>query len=462
MNPKVRDYIFVILIYLISRWVMNLSGVTMSLDVLNFFWQLVDADLLKDRPFETLLFMHSQPPGFNAIYACMLRLPPDWQLGAWQSLFYLLGLASCISLFYVLKTWLHSPKIALFGTVLYMLNPGFIAFEHYAFYTFPTLCFISIGYALFLKLHNTKNPVWMFLLAWVLACICLLSSFFHLLWMIIPILWLLISNPKHRFALIACALPGLLTVIFFYGKNMVLFGSFFLSSWFGMNFSRLVEIDAIHTHSGSYNIWAHPNEYNTLISKDNPYPDVPLLNRDSALSGASNKHHFNYIEAGEKFKAEAIQKATSAPAHYLKRIGDACSIYFLPYTYYFSFIAHPHHTALLDALHPYRRMLEFDFLNHKTLIGSLRILDPMWLNILFHLVLLSLSFVYRRQLLSTPFSPLLGWILFHFVYVFLLSNIFECGENMRFRIANLPGMIIILCLLLHCVMPHRKENNHRD
>ena len=128
------------------------------------------------------------------------------------------------------------------------------------------------------------------------------------------------------------ALAGLL-LLSVLAKNYVLFGSFALSSWGGMNLAR-VALDrvppderAARIARGELSAFAAVGPFKELAR----YPlakellsarGVPLLDRAHKLDGAPNFHHHAFVHVSHALGRDARAMIASAPALYLRSVHE--------------------------------------------------------------------------------------------------------------------------------------------
>ena len=120
------------------------------------------------------------------------------------------------------------------------VGPGTVMLENWLFYPYPATALLCTG-ALFLhRFLSGRRTLDGVVFVSMLTALALLLSFFHLIWLVLILAGLVWLQPaSRRRTAVLCALP-LALVLFWYGKNLVLFRSFSASSWLGFNLGKMV------------------------------------------------------------------------------------------------------------------------------------------------------------------------------------------------------------------------------
>ena len=213
------------------------AGVRYDDGLLRDAYQLLDVRLLRDQPFTSIFYLHSQPPLFNLFTAAIVRLPGSLVQGALAVLWALAGLATALLLFATMarlgvRTWLGVVIVSLF-----LVAPETILTESWFFYT--QLQMLVTALALFYA-HRfaADRRTWDgMLFASSLGVLVLLRSSFHVVLMVLvlAVVWRLLSLSTRQIAAIATV--PLLVVGAWSVKNVFVFDSWTNSSWLGMNLS---------------------------------------------------------------------------------------------------------------------------------------------------------------------------------------------------------------------------------
>lgn len=144
-----------------------------------FFWQLLPFDLLEDRLAESLWYLHSQPPLYNAFVGALLDLPGDyaiWWRIVWITLGALFPLLVCASLIDA-----GAPRVAAHTvTLVVSLNPTYLLYENPLLYTYPEALCVLAGFWALLR-TALGRPAWAALAA-ASSMLVLFRAMFQPVW----------------------------------------------------------------------------------------------------------------------------------------------------------------------------------------------------------------------------------------------------------------------------------------
>jgi hypothetical protein len=231
--------VVIVVVFLASRVVAFAAGLRYDDGLLHNAYQLLDVRLLRDQPFSSIFYLHSQPPLFNLFTAAIIHVPGSLLKSVLEVLWGAAGLASALLLFAAMarlgvRAWLATLIVCLF-----VVAPETILTESWFFYTELQIFATALAlYALtrFAADRRTRDGV---LFASSLGGLVLLRSSFHLVLMalVLVVVWRQLGLTARQFAAVA-AVP-LLVVAAWSIKNVLVFDSWSNSSWLGMNLSYL-------------------------------------------------------------------------------------------------------------------------------------------------------------------------------------------------------------------------------
>lgn len=130
-------YIFAITtVFVISRLVFHLVfKIDFEYDLVNYLIQYLDPEILRNDFFESILYLHSQPPFFNFLIGLVELTIPEYSFYFFFTLFMFTGLLTAIYLFKLMVNLEISKIISLGLVVIYVLIPPTILYENFFFYT---------------------------------------------------------------------------------------------------------------------------------------------------------------------------------------------------------------------------------------------------------------------------------------------------------------------------------------
>ena len=206
--------------------------------MLNAAIQNVDPELLWTRLFESLWHLHGQPPLWNGLVGVSLKVAPVHWAELWHLVFLGLGLVEVLALFALLEE-LRLPRRAAFAiAAAFSLSPAVLVYENSFFYDYPTLVVLTLtalGVARFVSHPSLGRGLPVFAGA---AFLVLTRTLFQVWWLLALLALLLVAcRGGRRVVLLACALP-LALVLGVYAKNWFMYGVPSTTSWTGMGFAR--------------------------------------------------------------------------------------------------------------------------------------------------------------------------------------------------------------------------------
>ena len=170
--------IVIVLVFTASRLIFISNGGAFVEKPLAFAMQYLDPQLLKSDLIESLFYLHSQPPLFNLFLGIVLKLSEISSL-SYQLFFNTAGAVITLSsygiLIYLGINWI----ISLFITIVFMLNPTLILYEHLLYYSYFEVLFISLSLFFLMRWCRNKKAGDVLLFWTFLLCLGMIRSVFH-------------------------------------------------------------------------------------------------------------------------------------------------------------------------------------------------------------------------------------------------------------------------------------------
>jgi hypothetical protein len=310
--------VVVITVFVVSRALAFAAGVRFDDGLLHNAYQLLDVRLLRDDPFTSIFYLHSQPPLFNLFTAAVVHIPA----GALQSILALVwgaaGLAAALLLSATLRrlgvrTWLSTLIVC--G---YLLAPETLLTESWFFYSELQVLLSTLALYALTRFASTRRRLDGALFAGSLGALVLLRSSIHIVLMVLvlAIVWRQLHLDARRFAVIM-AVPLLLAGAWSV-KNVLVFDSWTNSTWAGMNLSylahagvtreqceRLVAERAVSPSAcdtafrrpvAYLHAFPHPESYGAA-STDRSYKSTGQANFNASL----------YIDVAQRYQHDSIE-----------------------------------------------------------------------------------------------------------------------------------------------------------
>ena len=430
------------------------SGVTFDAKTIPLFAQFLDPALLRDRLWESLVALHCQPPLFNLLLGVTLKIAPHHPGPLLQGLFLMGGFTLYVLITVLLQKLQVGDRLALLLSTLFLLSPSFVLYEHWLFYTFPEAVLMTLGAWTFYKAVYTPQRKHFLGFFCLIAALCLLRSLFHLVYFVLMVGLLVWQCPAHRKQVALMALLPFLLVVSLYVKNSVLFGKFTASTWTGMNFSdvtllklTVAERDKLISE-GKLSAFARIRPFSPLRDyavspvMDTRFVGVPALVQRDKPSGVPNYNNLTYIALSDKYLVEDIKVIRAYPRAFWRGIFQGWKVYFEPSTHYYLL---PRQDKVSWLVNGYDTLL-YGKLPWEWGIGHTPYL----------FLLLGLPFVFfyglrqawKSRMTPSPHAALLWFLCLNILYVALIGNTLESGENNRFRFTTDPLSLLLagVCL----------------
>ena len=332
-------------LFIVSRMIYYWLGVRFDTGPLGSWW-VIDPVLLRDAPWQSLLYLRAQLPGFNFYVAVIMHLFPRHSASAFHATYLVLGLMLGISLFLLLDRLHVSRPLSLLITVLCVVSPATVLYENWLSYEYP-LAVLFCTSALFLHRYATSQHQTDGLAFFTsLASIGLFRVIYHLIWfgLIVAVIIYALPRCRRRTALCAAAPTALLLIT--YLKSLVLFGLFVPGSdtYGAVNFAFLTslqlprdvlasmvarkEISPILLHGFRF-------EDEELVDVVPLPPKTGIRILDQRLKSTDGIIRINMdslwmAAIGEQLRRDGLAILRSHPAAILKQIRRNTINYFLP------------------------------------------------------------------------------------------------------------------------------------
>ena len=186
------------MVFAISRIAYYLLGVRFDARPIFHFFQFVDPELLKHRLFESLLYLHVQPPGFNLYVALILKLFPAQYAEAFHAVHLTLGAASCCLIYHLMRICGVRSSPAFLLTSIFVVSPGVVLFENFMLYEYVVMfLLLAVAVALY-HLICRGSFVYMLMFFTGVLSLCLVRNFFHFLYLLGTFLFLFYTLKERR------------------------------------------------------------------------------------------------------------------------------------------------------------------------------------------------------------------------------------------------------------------------
>ncbi len=198
---------------------------------------------LQHNLWETFLYLHNQPPLFS-IYGLTLDLLLGESLPAGMYIAQVIcGILMCLMTYVMLWQYSKNKNLVLFSSLLLALNPSYFLYEALGLYTMLSAFFVMAAAFCLVIYQNGRQNRYLYLFVLCINLLILVRSVYHVA-LLIPALLLvtILCERDARRVLIGSLLICLLS-FGWYGKNLLVNGSFSSSSWLGMSLWKVARYD---------------------------------------------------------------------------------------------------------------------------------------------------------------------------------------------------------------------------
>ena len=428
-------------VFVVSRVVYWLLGVRFLFQA-DQFWQFINSDILQAHFWESLWYLHTQPPLLNFILGLAYQGFGGYAgaAGAMNVLFIGLGILLVISLYQLLLALDLPIWLAFSATLLYTISPIAILYENYFMTTYPIASLMPFTFWRFARFIRTGSARDGLLLALGLTAMAWIRSSIHLVWVAFVVVLALYYAPARRskyVVLLAVLLVGLL-----YVKNLALFGSPFTSSWFSMSaynlavryfppedYERMIASGELLVPAGRQPFQVPIRDLGSYTPR---FENVALFESE-VVDGQINYHHYAYIDFSSNFMHDVMVMLRHCPQCYLRSWVEASRVYLLSAS---------EHGLLgsgnLEAVAPARWFLNnviYGRFITRSLFGFNELGNTYPVILLGVPLVLVAGLVYsiRALLKKQPLAPVLFAMALSSVFFAATYTLFEIDENQRFR-----------------------------
>jgi hypothetical protein len=437
----------------VSRVIFYASGVRFDDSMLTVGWQHLDVELLRHRLLESLLYLHSQPPGYNMFLGAVLKIAGASSGTAFALLHHAMGAALYVATFALMRR-VAVPRWFAFGVAtVFALSPSFVVYENWLFYTFPLALVLTWSALAFGRAVEKGELGACAVFAMLVALLGATQSLFHLAFVVATVAALVLLGPPRarRGAVLAvvCAPVALLLAV--YVKNAVVFDQFVASSWLGSNVA-IDRVDAVPlaerellVNAGAlsavslYKPFSPPEDYPAEYRAVAPsFARIPALSALRKTGGAPNYNHAGYIAISRRYLADTKTILRTHPRILLRALFRGWYFYFHSSSNYYFLLPQFEASPLLSAERWVYDRLLYGLVPTKGICIFLALGIPL-------VVAYGARAAWRGAVgLDKAQRALLGYVAVVATYVAVTANLLNATENMRIRFMTDPLLVALL------------------
>ncbi len=452
----------IVIVFIISRILYDRAGIDFQGDTYLGYWQFIDPKLLRTDLWRSVFFLHSQPPLSNLITGIVLQTFPASHEEVFHILYFILGLVLAISI-YLLGIFLRFPSwLSALISAWFMVSPAAVLYEHWLAYAYPLTASLALAGVCLYQFLRTKRTYWGVIFFTLLSVMALTWSLFHTAWLLGFSALLFLLTTERKKLVIAASLP-LLLVTAWYGKNLIIFGEFTSSSWAGMNLAKIATFRVSEkerrqmVRSGELSKFAlilpfrNPTAYLKLLP-ETPLTGIPVLDEPETSLHSRNHHNLVYVEASKYYLWDAIHIIRVKPSSYLRSIWQALYIYFHSASDFDLTAGNRNHIVTFDLW--WNRIFHGQWQSDETSIERNSSMSAKyvgwWIVAGFFIVTAGghISLWKSRGNSTKPENVLILFITYNILYITLIGNTMDIGENNRFRFTVDPFLSILFVFFL--------------
>lgn len=467
--------------FVTSRVVLaQVAGLSFDNRPLNDALQLLDRGALRDRLVESVLHLHSQPPLFNLFIGLGLQAPPAWQTTIFHGAYLAAGLALALCVYAILCRCGASRPVAVVLALLFTLSPSVFLYESWLHYDYPLTLGLCLATWALQRYESERRPSQAAAFSALLAAVVLTRSLFHIAWFVLCGAAVVVAARQldRRKLVAAIALPAV-AVFGLHLHRLVVFGQFSTSSSLGISLAKItiwqlddsVRVPLVYSGELGRISLAEPlspaGSYAGSVAAPAP-TGVPALDRakkarhqnPTTANGffRTNANHAVFLSVSDAYLKDSLYVIRHHPDAYLRGVATATETYFRPSSDFFTLAENRqrvstynrwYNRAVLGVVAGGQGQRHLPEASNHYRLGRPR---TAWVVVAGYAVaFVAGGVVLARHALrrARDDEPVLvvAFLWFTMVYVFVVSNALEVGENNRFRLYSDPLVLALLTLL---------------
>jgi hypothetical protein len=465
-------YLWLAIVFVLSRLGYYLLGVRFDARPILHYYQFIDPELLKHRLFESLFYLHIQPPGWNLYTGVILKFFPASYPTILHLIYLLLGMGICWSIYYLMLVCRVSRWLSFTLAVWFIVSPGVVLFENYMLYEYLVSFLLVTAAVALVHFVRDSRLVWAVIFFAALLGLVLVRNIFHLVYFVAIMAALALLSRTHRRAVLLSGALPLAAIAGLYAKNWILFGSFSGSTWMGMNMDtitahQLTSEEAQNFVSRGVISPASLLDLGSALDLYRPYiqmparTGVPVLDECVTSTGATNFNCLAFLQVQHIYTRDGLALLKNYPVVYLRSAEAAWFSYFLPAgDFPFFDLNRPKihgvdrfwNVVFFGQFKEARDRKELRRLAAQGARVSLLLytgvflmigLPALWLWGIYYLVT-----GLRRNTLDRPAAILIGFLLLNITYITAVANFLSSFENNRYRFPLDPFYVVLLGVAL--------------
>ena len=436
---------------LLGRWL----GIRFADNGVEFLYQFLDPEILRNDLARGLYYLHVQPPLFNLFLGLVLKSFPGTATVAFAVSFAAISLGLLLGMVWLMRRLGVPALLAGASVLMFAWTPNFMVYSNWVFYTLPVAFLVQLSAILLMRYLETGRSVLAHAFSWSGALLMLTRALYHPLWFmaVVASVSAFVKTQKRKELLVSAIVP-LLLVNGLYLKNYLQVGSYSGSSWLGMNLSKRwplsqSEMAALREDGTLPPVWhrrpfREPDELRHL-GYFRPRPGVhPAIGAPYKSNGQPNFNHRDYASISQEMERADRYLILHYPGRYLQRTATAFLLYLQPGPNSVDFLV----DYDFSRVHRLRDVLTRTLFRGGPIERPIGMFEPpanLW--VLGFPALL--AFGLYSTLRGNPSDrrdprPVFAYMVVTIVWVTVTSSLIEIGENDRMRWEVEPLLTVLL------------------
>jgi hypothetical protein len=463
--------VVIVVAFVLSRLAAAAAGVRFDTGPLSAGFQVLELSELRHDLFGSLAHLHNQPPLFNLFIGLVLRVPDGWEASVFRTLYLATGLALALSVYTVLlrlglRTW-----VSVVLTLVFALSPAAILFENWSHYDYLVTLLLCLSVLALQRYEDGLRLRHLVVFVGLLAILVLSRSTFQLIWFVAWAMVMVLHQRKRadwKRAAVVAGVP-LLVIVAVYANTLRISGSFASSTSLGVSLAKITIFQlpeaerASMVERGELSPLALIPPFTAVPGYEGVVPappetGVPVLDDEvkTFANGSTwiNYNNLLYAKVSQAYLDDVKRTLRARPDAYARGVASGSEMFFRPPS---DFFALRDNRIQLGAYNDwYNRIVQgvvasgdpvsvFPEVTRQYRQGPAR---TAWLSVLLYAVALVGGAVElwfgRRRRRSGPGLLVLAFLWSTVVYVIVVSNLLEVGENERFRLYTDPLVLLLL------------------
>ena len=468
-----RAVVGLLVLFAASRALYALVGVRFRAPMPFFGLHVIDHRLLEHDLWASVWHQHTQPPLFNLVLGVVLHLPGSTPV-LLQGLYLATGVALTLTMFFLMRELGVPAPWAFAATGLFTVLPVTVLYENYLYSTYP-IAFLLVVSGLFLaRFLRTRRSLDGLLLSVALTLLVLTRSTYHLAWLLAVVAGVLLLARPDRRALAVTLIPAVLA-IGWYAKTWVEFGTFTTSSWAGMNLAKVTlqqapprEIKEL-VRRGELS----PQALTPTFSPPETYKPLPprtgvavLDERRKSTRDEANYHHRVYVDVGARYLDDSVRFIRAHPFEYARMVQYSFRLFWLPGSDMSMGEPNQLHVDGLDRVVNRFLFLQPDSYYSTEARGFVRPVSAYapgpgqlaWGAVVVYFTAWAGSaaaawaLLCRKQIMNRTRAVIVAFLGLTVFYVTVVANMFELGENNRFRFETDAAVWVVFVAMFAAIL----------